>query len=79
MIIELKQSTQERTDIILKQWRGHANEFKVLHGYLCMTHGLDVHDSVALGTVFDFNRFAHRMDEMNAEAMKRINQERGTS
>lgn len=63
---------QRRTDILLARLRGTDNEFTKLHAILCMSHGLDLEDSLLAGAVFDGVRIAERLDEMNREVAARV-------
>lgn len=60
-----------RTDQMLAHWAGKSNEWRMLHGILCMSHGLqDVGESMAVDMVYDGLRIAERLDFLNSEALK---------
>jgi len=54
---------KERTEKLLKHWNGHQNEWRILHGILCMGHAFDYSEGV--DHVFDGIMIADRLDDMN--------------
>jgi hypothetical protein len=57
-----------RTERLLAHWRGNKNEWRILHGILCMDHAFSPEDAEGVGRVFDSVRIAERLDAINAES-----------
>lgn len=68
--IAFNSTRKERTDRLLDYMRGEKNEFTILHGILCMGHGQEIEDSLAMDKVYNLRRVAARLDEMNRESLK---------
>lgn len=65
----LKEGQQKRTDQLLERLARHPDrEWNMLHGVLCMSHGLGCDDTQLSDAVFDGNRIAGRLDELNRQA-----------
>lgn len=59
-----EEARQERTTKLLTTFRSYPDEWKLLKGVLCMTHGMDCSESIQAGLLFDSIRIAERMDEI---------------
>lgn len=55
---------RERTEAMLAKFRGLTDEWVMLKGVLCMSHGLSCYDALELDKVLDTDLIAQRMDEM---------------
>lgn len=55
-----------RTEALLKNFERNADEFEMLKGVLCMSHGLTWDDRKVVAPAFDNIMIARRMDEINA-------------
>jgi hypothetical protein len=58
----------QRTRTLLARFAGLPDEFVMLKGVLCASHGLVGTDSKRYAALFDSAMIATRMDAMNAEA-----------
>jgi len=59
-------AANRRTDKLLAHWCGEKEEWRILHGILCMDHAFPF-DS-GLDKVFNTLRIAARLDELRNEA-----------
>lgn len=62
-------ANQKRAQAIIETFRGNSDEFAMLKGILCASHGLDYKASLELRKVICSNTIARRMDEMRREAI----------
>lgn len=65
MATKYERSAEEQTAAILANFRGNTDEFCMLKGILCMTHGLQWDEAAQLRKSIDMGMIAARMDAMN--------------
>ncbi len=63
------EAIKNRTDLVLSHWHGQTGEMDCLYGLLCLGHGWDPGDSLALNAIIDMSAVARRIDALRDELL----------
>lgn len=67
-----QKAIQRRTQATINYFRGHPEEFKLLHGVLIMAHAWELEESIEFRKIIDSELIAARMDELNKKARRKV-------
>lgn len=64
------ETAKNRANQIINRYQGNADEFCMLKGVLCITHGMKPRDAQQARKLIDFSLIAERMDVLQKEAIQ---------
>ncbi len=66
---------KELTKLVIDRFKDNEDEFAMLKGILCLSHGWDFESSDKLKELVDTKMIAERMDEVNNKLLATLNEE----